>query len=35
MRAIRDAIAFGTFEKFRQSFREEYHRSFSRRSLTP
>ena len=35
MKTIRDAIAFGTFEKFRQSFREEYHRSFSRRSLTP
>ena len=35
MRGIRDAIAFGTFEKFRQRFREEYHRSFSRRSLTP
>jgi queuine tRNA-ribosyltransferase len=31
MRGIRDAIAFGTFEKFRQSV----HRSFSRRSLTP
>lgn len=31
MRGIRDAIAFGTFEKFRQTF----HRNFSRRSLTP
>ena len=31
MEGIRDAIAFGTFEKFRQSV----HRSFSRRSLTP
>jgi queuine tRNA-ribosyltransferase len=31
MRGIRDAIAFGTFEKFRQSL----HRSFSRRSLNP
>ena len=31
MRGIRDAIAFGTFEKFRQSV----HRSFSRRSLIP
>ena len=31
MRGIRDAIAFGTFEKFRQ----DLHRSFSRRSLTP
>jgi queuine tRNA-ribosyltransferase len=31
MRGIRDAIAFGTFEKFRQSVR----RSFSRRTLTP
>ena len=31
MRAIRDAIAFGTFEKFRQTLL----RSFSRRSLTP
>jgi queuine tRNA-ribosyltransferase len=31
MRGIRDAIAFGTFEKFRQDF----HRTFSRRSLTP
>jgi queuine tRNA-ribosyltransferase len=31
MRGIRDAIAFGTFEKFRQ----EFHRTFSRRSLTP
>jgi queuine tRNA-ribosyltransferase len=27
MKAIRDAIAFGTFEKFRQ----EFSRSFSRR----
>jgi hypothetical protein len=27
MRGIRDAIAFGTFEKFRQSL----HRTFSRR----
>src|SRR5262245_9656039 len=35
MRAIRDAIAFGTFEKFRQSFEQEYLRSFSRRSLIP
>jgi queuine tRNA-ribosyltransferase len=35
MRTIRDAIAFGTFEEFRQRFREEYQRSFSRRSLTP
>ena len=31
MRGIRDAIAFGTFEKFRQ----EVHRSFSRRTLIP
>ena len=31
MRAIRDAIAFGTFEKFRQTL----HRNFSRRLLTP
>jgi len=31
MQGIRDAIAFGTFEKFRQSL----HRSFSRRSLNP
>jgi queuine tRNA-ribosyltransferase len=31
MRGIRDAIAFGTFEKFRQNV----HRIFSRRSLTP
>jgi queuine tRNA-ribosyltransferase len=31
MQGIRDAIAFGTFEKFRQSFLEKYHRSFSRR----
>ncbi len=31
MRAIRDAIAFGTFEKFRQTF----GRTFSRRSLIP
>ena len=31
MRGIRDAILFGTFEKFRQGF----HRTFSRRSLTP
>jgi queuine tRNA-ribosyltransferase len=31
MRGIRDAIAFGTFEKFRQSL----SRTFSRRSLTP
>jgi queuine tRNA-ribosyltransferase len=31
MRRIRDAISFGTFEKFRQGF----HRTFSRRSLTP
>jgi queuine tRNA-ribosyltransferase len=31
MRGIRDAIAFGTFEKFRQDF----SRSFSRRSLIP
>jgi queuine tRNA-ribosyltransferase len=31
MRRIRDAISFGTFEKFRQTFR----RTFSRRSLTP
>jgi hypothetical protein len=31
MKGIRDAIAFGTFEKFRQSV----HRTFSRRSLTP
>ena len=31
MRGIRDAIAFGTFEKFRQSL----HRTFSRRLLTP
>ena len=31
MRGIRDAIAFGTFEKFRQSL----HRTFSRRSLNP
>ncbi|HXG87091.1 MAG TPA: tRNA guanosine(34) transglycosylase Tgt [Vicinamibacterales bacterium] len=30
MKGIRDAIAFGTFEKFRQSM----HRTFSRRSLT-
>ena len=31
MRGIRDAIAFGTFEKFRQ----ELHRTFSRRTLIP
>ena len=31
MQGIRHAIAFGTFEKFRQ----ELHRTFSRRSLTP
>ncbi len=31
MRRIRDAIAFGTFEKFRQGF----HQTFSRRSLIP
>jgi queuine tRNA-ribosyltransferase len=31
MEGIRDAIAFGTFEKFRQSL----HRNFSRRSLNP
>jgi queuine tRNA-ribosyltransferase len=31
MKGIRDAISFGTFEKFRQTF----HRTFSRRSLTP
>ena len=31
MKGIRDAIAFGTFEKFRQ----ELHRTFSRRSSTP
>jgi queuine tRNA-ribosyltransferase len=31
MRRIRDAISFGTFEKFRQTL----HRTFSRRSLTP
>ena len=31
MKGIRDAIAFGTFEKFRQSL----HRNFSRRSLNP
>jgi queuine tRNA-ribosyltransferase len=31
MRRIREAISFGTFEKFRQTV----HRSFSRRSLTP
>ena len=31
MKGIRQAIAFGTFEKFRQTL----HRSFSRRSLTP
>jgi queuine tRNA-ribosyltransferase len=31
MRRIRDAISFGTFEKFRQTLRQ----SFSRRSLTP
>ena len=31
MKGIRDAIAFGTFEKFRQSL----HRTFSRRSLNP
>ncbi|MGQ0733680.1 MAG: tRNA guanosine(34) transglycosylase Tgt [Acidobacteriota bacterium] len=31
MKAIRDAIVFGTFEEFRQ----ELHRSFSRRSLIP
>jgi queuine tRNA-ribosyltransferase len=31
MRRIRDAISFGTFERFRQ----ELHRTFSRRSLTP
>jgi queuine tRNA-ribosyltransferase len=31
MRGIRDAIAFGTFEKFRQSI----HRTFSRRLLIP
>jgi queuine/archaeosine tRNA-ribosyltransferase len=35
MKAIRDAIAFGTFEEFRQRFRAEYHRSLSRRLLTP
>ncbi|MEK6411123.1 MAG: hypothetical protein AABN34_29730, partial [Acidobacteriota bacterium] len=29
MRRIRDAIAFGTFDEFRQTF----HRTFSRRSL--
>jgi queuine tRNA-ribosyltransferase len=31
MRRIRDAIVLGTFEEFRQ----EFHRSFSRRSLIP
>jgi queuine tRNA-ribosyltransferase len=31
MRRIREAISFGTFEKFRIDF----HRTFSRRSLTP
>ena len=31
MRRIRDAISFGTFEKFRQTF----HRTFSRRALIP
>jgi queuine tRNA-ribosyltransferase len=31
MRGIRNAIAFGTFEKFRQTFR----RTFSRRALNP
>jgi queuine tRNA-ribosyltransferase len=31
MRGIRDAISFGTFEKFRQTL----HRTFSRRSLIP
>jgi queuine tRNA-ribosyltransferase len=31
MKGIRDAIAFGTFEEFRQSL----HRTFSRRSLNP
>jgi queuine tRNA-ribosyltransferase len=31
MKGIRDAIAFGTFEKFRQKL----HRTFSRRSLNP
>jgi queuine tRNA-ribosyltransferase len=31
MRGIRDAIAFGTFEKFRQTL----HRTFSRRLLIP
>jgi queuine tRNA-ribosyltransferase len=31
MRRIREAISFGTFEKFRIDF----HRNFSRRSLTP
>ena len=31
MKGIREAISFGTFEKFRQSF----HRTFSRRLLTP
>src|SRR5688572_6433872 len=31
MRRIREAISFGTFEKFRQTF----HRTFSRRSLIP
>jgi queuine tRNA-ribosyltransferase len=31
MKGIRDAIAFGTFEKFRHSL----HRTFSRRSLNP
>ncbi len=31
MKGIRDAIAFGTFEKFRQTL----HRTFSRRLLTP
>lgn len=31
MRRIRDAISFGTFEKFRQTL----HRTFSRRSLIP
>jgi queuine tRNA-ribosyltransferase len=31
MRRIRDAISFGTFEKFRETL----HRTFSRRTLTP
>jgi queuine tRNA-ribosyltransferase len=31
MQRIRDAISFGTFEKFRQTF----HRTFSRRTLIP